>query len=79
VVRLHPKVWLWWGRWWAAQYLDTRDEVSIGIRLNWRRPLLDLYVGPLTVALGRRPEMTNPNEAQSNSCRGFRIADKPVL
>jgi len=78
-MRLHRKVWLWWGHWWAVQYLDTRDEVSLGVRFNWRRPLFDLYLGPLTVAIGRCPELTARDEAQSHSCRGFIITDRAAL
>jgi hypothetical protein len=78
-MRLHRKVWLWWGRWWAVQYLDTRDEVSLGFRFNWRHWLLDFYFGPLTIAFGKHPEITDLSEAQRRCCRGFLIGDRKVL
>ena len=49
-MRLHRKVWLWWGRWWAAQYYRA-PCASFGIHLDLRRPLLDLHGTVLTPPL----------------------------
>lgn len=70
VRRTHRKVWLAWGRWWAVQIL-LFPTVSLGVRLELDRPLLDVYVGPLTVAVGRRPLITPEVSRHGDSCRGF--------
>lgn len=79
-MRAHPfrRVWVWWGRGWAVQVIADL-ELSLGVRLNWRAPVLDLYLGPLTLAFGRHPEITHPDEARRFSCRGFFVGDRPVL
>ncbi len=74
--RTHGKVWLWWSPWWAVQ-LMAMPELALGVRLEWRRPLLDIYVGPLSIALGRNPIRTPSEQKQRNSCRGFVIAGQP--
>ena len=73
--RMHRKVWLYWGRWWAVQWMGLWDEASLGIRLNWRRPLLDLYGGPLTIAFGRHAVYTDPRTRHWDSCRGMLFPD----
>ena len=75
-MRLHRKIWLWYGSWWAVQLYVNR-YLSLGVHLDWQRPLLDLHLGWLIVALGRRPEITLEAESQRQSCRGFLI--RPVL
>lgn len=75
-MRLHRKVWLWHGRWWAVQLYVNR-YLSVGLSIDWHRPLLDCYLGWFTVALGYRPEITLEADAQRQSCRGFLI--RPVL
>lgn len=75
-MRLHRKVWLWSGRWWAIQLYVNR-YVSLGIHVDFHRPLVDLHLGWVIVALGYRPEITTAAEAQRQSCRGFLI--RPVL
>ncbi len=76
-MRLHRKVWLWWGRWWAVQFTRMADEASLGVRVNFRRPLLDLYFGPLTVAFGRHAVYTDPRTRHWDSCRGMLFPDDP--
>lgn len=73
--RLHKKVWLAWGRWWAIQGVWIWSEVSLGLRVEWRRPLLDLFLGPLTIAVGNHPVLTDPRMNQYYSGRGFVNAD----
>ena len=76
-MRTHRKIWLWWGSWWAVQLYVNR-YVSIGVHVDWGKPLLDVYLGWLTIALGDDPVHTPPADAQRRSCRGFLI-DRPVL
>lgn len=78
-MRVHRKVWIWWGKFWAVQFMRIWDEYSLGIRLNVSQPVLDIYLGPLTIAVGRMPAMTHPLFSGCQSCRGFFISDKPVL
>ena len=75
---VHPKVWIWWGSWWAVQ-LIWMPEVSLGLRLRVHRPLLDIYLGPLTIALGHLPHCTEFWAQQAYSCRGFFVAEKALL
>jgi hypothetical protein len=74
--RLHAKVRLWWGRWWAVQFV-TVDWLSLGVHVEPRRPLVDLFLGPLTVALGRHPALTDPRLAHRHASRGFFIGGYP--
>ncbi len=67
---MHKKVWLWWGRWWAAQ-LIWLPELSLGIRVEPRRPLVDLFLGPLTLALGDHPVLSDPRTQHRHMGRGF--------
>ena len=76
-MRTHRKVWLWWGPWWAVQLYVNR-YVSVGIHVDWGKPLVDLHFGWFIVALGRDPVHTPVGEAHRSSCRGFLI-DRPVL
>jgi hypothetical protein len=76
-MRYHRKIWLWWGPWWAVQ-LYVNHYVSLGVHLDWRKPLLDLHLGWLTIAFGDSPVMTPPEDAQRRSCRGF-LLQRPVL
>lgn len=77
-LRLHRKVFLWWGRFWAVQ-LIAMPEFALGLRVQPRRPLLDLYLGPLTIALGRDPVRTDQAARQADSCRGFLVQGEEVL
>lgn len=78
-MRVHRKVWIWWGKWWAIQFMAVWNEFSLGVRVNWGQPIIDIYIGPLTLAFGPMAHITHPLFAESNSCRGFFVTDKPVL
>jgi hypothetical protein len=75
--RVHAKVWVAWGRWWAVQ-VQMQPTISLGIRFELR-PLLDIYLGPLTIALGRHPLITNESARHADSCRGFFFSPEEVL
>lgn len=68
--RLHSKIWLAWGRWWAIQIVFA-FELALGIAFHWRRPMLDIYLGPVTIAFGRNAVLTNQHERLRGRCRGF--------
>ena len=70
-MRIHRKVWLWWGCWWAVQFPAMIKEASLGVRINFKRPLLDIYCGPLTVAFGKHAVYTDPRTRTWDSCRGM--------
>lgn len=50
-------------------------EFSFGFRIEPQRPLLDIFVGPLTLALGYHPVLTDPRMNQYHSGRGFVCSD----
>jgi hypothetical protein len=75
--RPHEKVLIWWGRWWAVQIV-TMLEISFGFAVHWRRPMLDIYLGPLTVAIGRIAAITDGHERLRSRCRGFFIGEAPA-
>jgi len=76
-LRVHRKVFLWWGGWWAVQ-LVLGEIGGFGVRPVLTRPLLDIYLGPLTLAIGRDPYLTEWMDRHRESCRGF-VIDEPVL
>jgi hypothetical protein len=76
--RQHRKVWLVWTRWWAVQVV-LLPEWSFGIRVEWRRPLVDLFVGPITLAFGNHPVLSDPRTQHRHSGRGFVYWDERVL
>jgi hypothetical protein len=76
--RLHRKVWLAWGRGWAFQ-VQLPVTLALGIRLELSRPMLDLYVGPATLALGRHPLLTDESVRTADSCRGFVFSQREIL
>lgn len=76
-MRVHRKVWLWWGKWWALQFANQWEEFPVGLRPHWRRPMLDIYFGPLTLALGRHAVYTDPRTREWDSCRGMLMGDDP--
>jgi hypothetical protein len=53
------------------------DEWSAGMRINLRRPLLDIYLGGLTIAFGRHAVYTDPRTREWDSCRGMLFPDDP--
>jgi hypothetical protein len=77
-MRLHQKVWLWWGSWWAVQLYRNR-YVSLGVHVDFRRPYVDLHLGWLIISLGRNPVITNERDRLRGSCRGLLFREDPVL
>jgi len=80
-MRVHRKIWLWHGRWWAVQ-LYCNHYVSLGVHFDWHQPVLDLHLGWVIVALGHRPELTKNVDRFRQSCRGFLFSEtmkEPVL
>lgn len=76
--RLHRKVWLAWGRWWAVQVV-WMPEFSFGVRLEPRRPLLDLFLGVATIALGNHPVRSDSRERYRHAFRGFLSESEAIL
>lgn len=74
--RIHCKVFLAWNRWLAVQFV-SRLELALGVAFHWDRPMLDLYLGPLTIAIGRNAVLTNQHERLRGRCRGFIIQGSP--
>lgn len=77
-VRYHAKIWLCWGRWWAVQFVSN-EWFSLGLHLEPRRPLLDLFLGPLTVSVGRHPLLSDARTKHRHSGRGFVYDGDPIL
>lgn len=78
-LRLNKRTYLAWGRWWAVQ-LVIGEVGGFGIRPVLTRPLLDLYLGPLTVSVGNNPIWTDrATYGHRVSCRGFLVLDEPVF
>jgi hypothetical protein len=77
-MRLHRKVWLWWGRWWAVQ-LYVYPHVSLGLHIDFKRPYIDLHLPLFTLSVGNNPVITNADERHRGACRGFLFGDEPVL
>lgn len=75
---MHRKVWLWWGRYWAAQVYLAR-YVSIGVHVDFAMPYLDLHFLWVIASVGRNPVITNERDRLRGSCRGFLFRDDPVL
>lgn len=76
VRRVHRKVLLVWGKWWAVQVVSML-EISLGVAFHWRRPMLDLYLGPLTIGVGRNAALTDQHDRLRGRCRGFFIGEYP--
>lgn len=72
--RRHRRVFMLWNDWVGIQ-LVLLPEISFGIRVEPRRPLVDLFLGPLTLAFGRHPILSDPRMAQRHAARGFIPAD----
>lgn len=68
----HGKVFVAWNSWAAVQVVFAL-EISVGFAFHWRRPMLDIYLGPLTLAFGRMPAITDGHEKLRSRCRGFLI------
>lgn len=52
-------------------------EIALGVAFHWRRPMLDLYLGPLTVGIGHNACLTDQHERLRGRCRGFFIGAYP--
>lgn len=76
-LRLHSKVTLWYGRLWAVQHIRQLPEWSLGVHIEWQRPLVDVFVGGWTFALGAHPLLTDPRTANRHACRGFLMGEYP--
>jgi hypothetical protein len=70
---------LWYGRGWAVQVDTSYPQVSFGLSLDLRRPMLDLHLGCITVALGVCAHMTNARDRERMGARGFMFTDTPYL
>ena len=68
--RQHRKVWLWWNAWLALQFVSN-EWFSFGVHMEPSRPLLDLFLGPLTVSVGHHPILTDERWKHRHSGRGF--------
>ena len=75
-LRLHRKVFLAWNSWIAIQIV-FRVEISLGIAVHWDRPMIDFYLGPLTIAIGKNSVLTGQHERLRGRCRGFIIQGSP--
>lgn len=76
-MRLHRKVWLWWGRWWAVQFIWLPWEFGLGIWMEPKRPLIDIHLLWFTVAFGRHAALTDPWQNHVHSGRGFFSGEYP--
>jgi hypothetical protein len=77
-IPLHKKVHIWYNNWFAIQIVRGGDEWGFGIRPVFRRKFIDFYLGPITLAFGRHPVLTDARVKHSDSCRGF-IFDDEVM
>jgi hypothetical protein len=77
-MRLHKKVWMWYGRWWAVQ-LQRGGYFSLGVHVDWSKPYVDLHLWNVIVSVGNNPVMTYWRDKYRGSCRGFYTEDIPVL
>lgn len=77
-MRLHNKVWLWWGRYWAVQFYRNR-YISLGVHIDFQRPYVDVHLLWLIVSLGDNPVITNEEDRLRSSCRGFLFEGDPRL
>lgn len=71
-------MWLAWTSWFAIQ-VQMPITLALGLRLELRRPMIDLYIGPVTIAIGRHPCLTDERVRRADSCRGFAFKDQEIL
>ena len=76
-MRMHKKVWLWWGRWWAVQ-IQRGQYVSLGIHVDCGKPYLDLHFGWCIASIGNNPVMTYLRDKHRGSSRGM-FTETPIL
>ena len=72
------RVWVAWGRGWAVQAY-WYPCVSLGLHVDLGRPLVDVHLGIVTIALGPAAHITGQRDRHTHTCRGFLFADDPVL
>jgi len=77
-LRRYRDVWLWWGKGWAVQFWPG-PYLSLGLHVHAGRPLLDLHLGWLIIALGPDAHITSQADRHRHSCRGFLFSDSPHL
>ena len=77
-LRAFPRVWIAWGKWWAAQAY-WYPCFSLGVHLDLRHPLLDIHFLVFTFSLGPEAHITEQKDRHRQSCRGFLFADDPRL
>lgn len=77
-MRLHRKVWLWYGPWWAFQ-IQRGQYVSAGIHVDWGKPYVDVHFGWGILSVGKNPVMGHWQDRTRGSCRGMLRPDVPVL
>ena len=71
-VRLHKKVFLFWTKFLAIQ-LYINPYISLGIHIDFARPVIDIHFLWLIIAVGKTPQWTKPKDRFRLSCRGFLI------
>lgn len=67
---MHRHVWLAWSSWWAIQWAP-QEWCQLGFHAEPKRPLLDLFLGPVTIAFGRHPVLTEKKDMHRHGGRGF--------
>jgi hypothetical protein len=77
-LRPFPRVWLAWGKWWAAQAY-WYPCVSFGVHIDPTKPLLDIHFLFFTFSIGPDAHITGQRDRHRQSCRGFLFADNPFL
>lgn len=77
-MRIHRKVWLWHGRWWAVQ-LQWGRYFSIGAHLDLAKPYLDLHFAWFIISIGNNPVMGHWQDRLRGSCRGMLRPETPIL
>ena len=77
-MRIHKKVWLWWGPRWALQFYRNK-YVSFGIHLDFFRLYIDIHFLWFILSFGDNPVITSENERFRGCCRGFLFEDDPIL
>ena len=77
-MRLHRKVWIWYGRYWAVQLVWLPWEFGLGVWMEPRRPLVDFHLLWFTVSFGERPVLTDEWQNRTHSGRGFLSGDYPL-
>lgn len=77
-LRLHKKVFIWFNDWFAFQFVQFWNEFGLGVWIEPKRPLLDIYLFWFTFSFGKHPVLTDPRTKYRHRCRGFLI-DEEIL